>query len=244
MILTSKPSHTSAAFQAPTCTTIRAISTTAPLLKQRPSYQGIPLEKVPDYPYGRLQTYKQANQGLYGGQKIRFGNVVAEQYGNKSRTHWLPNRQMKRLWSPSLNAFIRVRLTTRVLYTIDRLGGIDEYLLGSKAQRIKELGPAGWALRWKIIQTPAIQERFARERAALGLPPKEVSTTDLAGELAAQGFTSDSVLTEVEEMIEREDEFVIGTVKKGEEIIAKEDKEDEAEEIPKEAEGYREHRWH
>ncbi|KAI1447295.1 hypothetical protein F5Y02DRAFT_42755 [Annulohypoxylon stygium] len=232
-ILTSKPSHTSTTFQAPICNTIRALSTTAPLSTQRPTYQGIPMDKVPDYPYGRFQTYKQANLGLYGGQKIRFGNVIAERYGNKSRTHWLPNRHMKRLWSPSLNAFIRTRLTTRVLKTIDRLGGIDEYLLGSKAQRIKELGPAGWALRWKIIQTPAIQERFARERADMGLPPKETPNDDLPAELAAQGFTSNSVLTEVEEMIEQEEDFVIGEVKEGEEIIAKEYG---AEETPKEAE--------
>ncbi|OTB04823.1 hypothetical protein M426DRAFT_43187, partial [Hypoxylon sp. CI-4A] len=117
-----------------------------------PSHLTVPKDQVPDYPYGRFRTYKQANEGLFAGSKIRFGNTVAERYGNKSRTTWLPNRHSKRLWSPSLNAFVRTRMTARVLRTIDRLGGIDEYLLGSKAQRIKDLGPAGWALRWKIMQ--------------------------------------------------------------------------------------------
>ncbi|KAI1204473.1 ribosomal L28 family-domain-containing protein [Annulohypoxylon truncatum] len=229
LILTSTPSHTSSAFETPISTTIRALSTTSTLSRQRPSHLTVSPDQVPEYPYGPFRTYKQANEGLFGGQKIRFGNVVAEEYGNKSRTTWLPNRQTKRLWSRSLNTFIRTRMTARVLKTIDRLGGIDEYLLGSKTQRIKDLGPAGWALRWKIIQTPAVQERFARERAAMGLPPKEAAdSTDLPSELAAEGFTSNSVLNEVEEMIQRDEEFVIGKVEEGEQVVAKVDEAEEA----------------
>ncbi|KAI1134288.1 ribosomal L28 family-domain-containing protein [Hypoxylon sp. FL0543] len=201
--------------------TIRPFSTTISQSRQKPSYLTVPSDQVPDYPYGRFRTYKQANQGLFGGSKIRFGNTVAEDHGNKSRTSWLPNRHVKRLWSPSLNAFIRTRLTARVLRTIDLLGGIDEYLLGSKAQRIKDLGPAGWALRWKIMQTPAVRERFARERAALGLPPKEEVQTPVDGEPASEGVT----LSEVDSMLERGDEFVIGEVKEGEEVIITRDAE-------------------
>ncbi|KAI2602494.1 ribosomal L28 family-domain-containing protein [Hypoxylon sp. NC1633] len=191
----------------------RPLSTTTSLFRQTPSYLTVPADRVPEYPYGRFRTYKQANQGLFAGSKIRFGNVVAEEYGNKSRTTWLPNRHTKRLWSPSLGAFIRTRLTARVLHTIDHLGGIDEYLLGSKAQRIKELGPAGWALRWKIIQTPAVQERFARERAALGLPPKTEGDELLHEPIAG------AVLSEVNGMLERGDEFVIGEVQTNEKFV-------------------------
>ncbi|KAI0443972.1 hypothetical protein F4803DRAFT_281994 [Xylaria telfairii] len=203
------PSHT-----APTAAA-RAVSTTACLSRQTPSHRTVPADQVPDYPYGRFRTYKQRNEGLYGRSKIRFGNVVAPKYGNKSRTSWLPNRHTKRLWSPSLNAFIRTRMTASVLHTIDRLGGIDEYLLGSKAKRIKELGPAGWALRWKIIQTDAVQERFARERAALGLPPKEKGAAAAApeafpAELAAEGMDSAAVLDEVDAMLAQDEEFVLG----------------------------------
>ncbi|KAI0515117.1 hypothetical protein F5B22DRAFT_202795 [Xylaria bambusicola] len=193
----------------------RCLSTASPLSRQTPSHLTVPTEQVPDYPYGRFQTYKQRNEGLYGRSKIRFGNVVAAKYKNKSRTSWLPNRHTKRLWSPSLNAFIRTRMTASVLHTIDRLGGIDEYLLGSKAKRIKELGPAGWALRWKIMQTPAVQARFAEQRAALGLPPKEsegvVAEEDsFPVELASEGLSSETVLDEVDAMLERDEEFVIG----------------------------------
>ncbi|KAF3070742.1 54S ribosomal protein L24, mitochondrial [Daldinia childiae] len=209
-----------------TTTPLRAFSTTPPTPRQKPSHLTVPTDQVPAYPYGRFRTYKQANEGLFAGSKIRFGNVVAPDHGNKSRTTWLPNRHTKRLWSASLGAFVRTRLTTGVLKTVDRLGGIDEYLLGSKARRIKDLGPAGWALRWKIMQTPAVRERFARERAALGLPPKEEDDgrgETLPGELVADGVTSEAVLSEVDGMLERGDEFVIGEVKDGEELLIKED---------------------
>ena len=61
-------------------------------------------------------------------------------------------------------------MTTKALRTIDKVGGLDEYLLGEKPARIKELGMGGWLLRWRIMQTDAIKERFAKQRKALGLP--------------------------------------------------------------------------
>jgi large subunit ribosomal protein L28 len=47
---------------------------------------------------------------------------------------------------------------------------VDNYLLGEKEQRIKELGESGWWLRWAIMQTPAIKKRFAADRQRMGLP--------------------------------------------------------------------------
>src|ERR1700710_245959 len=93
---------------------------------------------VPPYPYGPSQIYKQSNFGLYGTQKIRFGNMVSEKNEIKTRRYWRPNVLSKRLWSDSLKIFVRTRVTTRVLRTIDKCGGLDEYLLGEKANRVKE----------------------------------------------------------------------------------------------------------
>lgn len=61
-------------------------------------------------------------------------------------------------------------MQARVLRTIDKVGGLDEYLLGGKAARVKELGMGGWALRWRIWQTEMVRERFRRERERLGVP--------------------------------------------------------------------------
>ena len=62
-----------------------------------------------------------------------------------------------------------MRLTVKVMKTIEKVGGLDEYLLGHTAARIKGLGPRGWALRWRLMQEPSVKERIRRERAALGI---------------------------------------------------------------------------
>lgn len=107
--------------------------------------------------------------------------MVSEKNEIKTRRHWRPNVLRKRIWSQSLNTFLRIRVTARVLRTIDKCGGLDEYLLGEKAQRIKELGMGGWKLRWRIMQTESVKERFRKEREELGLPPKEVVTVGSNG---------------------------------------------------------------
>lgn len=73
------------------------------------------------------------------------------------------------LWSDALARSVKIKVQARVLRTIDKVGGLDEYLLGGKAARIKELGMGGWKLRWRIMGTERIKERFAKEREALGL---------------------------------------------------------------------------
>lgn len=57
----------------------------------------------------------------------------------------------KRLWSASLQKFVAVKVQARVLRTIDKVGGLDEYLLGNKPARIRELGVEGWRLRWEVM---------------------------------------------------------------------------------------------
>lgn len=68
-----------------------------------------------------------------------------------------------------MEKFVRVKVQARVLRTIDKVGGLDEYLLGDKAARIKELGMQGWAMRWKLVQTKSVQERFRQQKMAMGL---------------------------------------------------------------------------
>ena len=71
---------------------------------------------------------------------------------------------------------MQIKLQTRVLRTIDKVGGLDEYLLGEKEGRIKELGLTGWWLRWAIMQTPHIKARLARQRVRLGLPREGIES--------------------------------------------------------------------
>jgi ribosomal protein L28 len=151
----------------------RAFSTSTPRLASlqwdRNNSEAL-ADNVPEYPYGPPTLYKQSRRGLYGEQRIRFGNNVSVKGKNKSRRSWRPNIMMKRLFSKALNRHVQVRVSSRVLRTMDKLGGLDEYLLGEKETRIRELGESGWWLRWAIMQTNTIKKRFAAERRALGLP--------------------------------------------------------------------------
>lgn len=146
--------------------------------------QGIPLDApdlpipkpyardphIPAYPYGPRLVYKQSNYGLYGAARIRFGNNVSEKHNVKTKRVWRPNVQRKRLWSFKLGCWVQTRLTMRVLRTIDKVGGLDNYVLGNKPARLKELGPWGWKLRWRIMQSGLVADTSEEERAALGLP--------------------------------------------------------------------------
>ncbi|KEY69516.1 hypothetical protein S7711_02053 [Stachybotrys chartarum IBT 7711] len=138
----------------------------------------LPDKLIPPYPYGERRVYKQSNTGLYGLARIRFGNTVAPKHNRKARRFWRPNVHVKVLHCPSFGANVRTRLTLRVLKTIRREGGLENYLLGRKPARVKELGPGGWNLRWLLCQTRAVQERWNEERRRLGLEEKPVVDND------------------------------------------------------------------
>lgn len=114
-------------------------------------------KKTPDYPWGESNIFKQSNKGLYGASFIQFGNSISESK-TKTRRTWLPNVIKKSLWSEILQQSIRIKLTAKVLKTISKEGGIDNYLLKEKSARIKELGPTGWKLRYKLLTTKLKKE--------------------------------------------------------------------------------------
>jgi len=138
---------------------------------------------LPPYPYGPARWFKQSDKGLYGGSRLQFGNNISERTETKSRRKWHVNVKRKALFSKALNRRVRVRVTTRVMRTIDKVGGLDEYLLGEKSTRIKDLGMEGWRLRCLVMGTRTVQKRFNEQRLKLGLP--EVDYAALALELAA-----------------------------------------------------------
>lgn len=80
-------------------------------------------------------------------------------------------------------------MATRVLRTIDKCGGLDEYLLGEGKGRIKELGMEGWRLRWRIMcQGKGVKEGLRRRRAELGVPPGGLERW-LSDSQLLEGFT-------------------------------------------------------
>jgi len=162
---------------------------------------------IPAYPYGEHRLFKQANKGLYGEQMIRFGNNVSKDTETKTRRKWQPNVLSKSLYSAALKKRIKLRITAKVLKTIDREGGLDEYLLKDNVARIKELGPMGWALRWTLMQKPEVIERLRADAATLGLDQATIdkqwpTPQMMAARKAAEGTPG----LESEEFLESEEQ--------------------------------------
>ena len=193
---------------------LRSFATSLVRLYQQPKIEPpipsayAPQPHIPDYPPGERQFYKQTNRGLYGNARLRFGNNVSEKYKVKTPRKWRPNVHSRRLWAESLGVHVRTRVTTRVLRTIDKVGGLDEYLLGSKSARIMELGPWGWKLRWRVMQTPSIKERFLEERKAMGLPdePLQLAEESMMLEAAEEGHTRETLMQDTQRVIDGEQE--------------------------------------
>ena len=113
---------------------------------------------VPAFAAGPYKTYKLRNKILAGGKTIIFGNNVSE-FKNKSRRTWRPNIKRKHIWSETLERRLKLKMTTSVMRTIEKVGGLDAYLTCTTRRRMKELGPRGWELRAKIIELVREKER-------------------------------------------------------------------------------------
>lgn len=126
-------------------------------LSQRWLKQTDPL--MPPYPYGKNEHYPEANYGLYGGSSIRSGNKISDGR-NKGKTlrKWFPNVRLETVRSEALDTELRIPVRAKVMRTIEKVGGLDQYLLGDTPARLKELGLLGWKLRWLIMKTKKYAE--------------------------------------------------------------------------------------
>lgn len=136
---------------------------------------------MPPYPYGREAHFEEANFGLYGGKKIQSGNKISDGR-NKGRTmrKWYPNVRVEQHKSEALGIELSLPVVARVSRTIKKSGGLDQYLLGEKPARLKELGLLGWKLRWLVAKSQVTQARWAEQRAQLGLENKDVTRETFA----------------------------------------------------------------
>jgi large subunit ribosomal protein L28 len=69
-----------------------------------------------------------AKKCTLGGKAPQYGNKVSHSH-RKSRRRWLLNVQSKNLYSLALGTYVRISLPTNMIRTIDRAGGLDNYLL-------------------------------------------------------------------------------------------------------------------
>eukprot|EP01082_Thalassiosira_pseudonana_P000260 g150.t1 g150 contig1:362585-363337(-) len=105
-------------------------------------------------------------RGLYDGKDVRFGNNVPFSL-KKTRRRWNPNVQLKRVYSEILGEMIPFHITTSALRSIDKMGGLDNYLLGSRHVSTKGEGE-GQRVRNRIIQKMKHQEHLKKEAIERG----------------------------------------------------------------------------
>ncbi|SCU91940.1 LADA_0F13146g1_1 [Lachancea dasiensis] len=138
---------------------------------KKPAYIPKGRKQFPDYQFGESAIFKQSNKGLYGASFVQYGNNIAESK-TKTRRRWLPNVVRKGLWSETLDRNISIRMTAKVLRTITKEGGIDHYLTKDKSARIKELGPTGWRLRYRVLQRQELKANPPHKDAPLVETPE------------------------------------------------------------------------
>jgi large subunit ribosomal protein L28 len=68
---------------------------------------------------------------MYDGKDIRTGNNVSFSE-RKTKRKFKPNVVVKRVYSEVLDEMIRFHMTTSTLRSMDKIGGLDNYLLKSK----------------------------------------------------------------------------------------------------------------
>ncbi|KAI5964780.1 uncharacterized protein KGF55_001850 [Candida pseudojiufengensis] len=119
--------------------------------QSHPSGLRIP-KSIPEFPKYEYETrfFKRQNRGLYGGLQRKRSKTCSEYFNKNLRSH-VPNIRRAKLWSEILNTKINTKVSTRVLRTLTKEGGLDEYLLKSTPGRIKIMGLQGWKLRYKLL---------------------------------------------------------------------------------------------
>merc|ERR1712071_380290 len=112
------------------------------------------------YPNKQQLRYRsnRSRRGLYNGKDIGFGNAVS--FSNKkTRREFKPNVFKKRVYSETLDEMIRFHLTASTLRSIDKAGGLDNYLL-----KTKHIGEGeGVVAKRRLLKEKKKQER-ERER--------------------------------------------------------------------------------
>jgi large subunit ribosomal protein L28 len=145
------------------------------------------------------RLWPRALKGLFGGKRITTGNQISFS-GQRTRRKWFPNIQRKVFYSELLQRHFRLQVTTRVLRTIDKKGGFDNYLLLTPPEKL-DLGRA-IELRELLVKARWVKnqhKRFAslelrravEAAAAAGHPnPYEAGAAAVAARAASGAATS------------------------------------------------------
>jgi large subunit ribosomal protein L28 len=118
-----------------------------------------------------------SKRGLYDGKDVRFGNQRSFSM-RATRRKFKPNVFLKRVYSETLDSMIRFHVTAAALRSIDKAGGLDNYLF---KQDDLVVGSEGWKIKKAIIKRRKNLAYFARkklEREAAEAAETTTTTTE------------------------------------------------------------------
>lgn len=70
-------------------------------------------------------------RGPFTGNKVSHSNI-------KTRTRWIPNLNRKRFLIPELGQILTLKLSSRAIRTIDKVGGISNAIRQSKSEVLSD----------------------------------------------------------------------------------------------------------
>jgi large subunit ribosomal protein L28 len=123
---------------------------------------------IPQVGTANVQVRHRSNRsrrGLYDGKDIRSGNNVSFSMRSTKRK-FKPNVFIKRVYSEVLDDMMKFHLTASTLRSIDKAGGLDNYLL--KNDEITE--GEGFVVKKKILKRLKNQAKMER-KASVGSAP-------------------------------------------------------------------------
>jgi large subunit ribosomal protein L28 len=109
----------------------------------------------------------------FSGNKVSHSNI-------KTRTKWLPNLKDKRYTIPELARTVTLKLSTRAIRTIDKLGGISQAIM---AQKDEKMSPKTLKLKADIKKARKLLSGAAKTPVAA---TASVATTTSAAPKAAK----------------------------------------------------------
>jgi large subunit ribosomal protein L28 len=111
------------------------VATLCPLYQQTAGFKWVP----PRTTGHSANTHRsnRAKEGLFHGKDIRSGHTISFSH-KRSKRKFRPNVQNKRLWSDALNDWVRFKITTVAIRSVDHYGGIDNYLLNLDERLVKD----------------------------------------------------------------------------------------------------------
>lgn len=112
--------------------------------------------------------FKRSQRGLYDGAVLQSGNNLPKSRHKTPRT-WAPNVQKTKIHSAILNRMVQLKLTTRAMRTVKKLGGLDRYLVGTRDDK---LGKFGRDLRARLADR-VVRDEIKRERNLITQSLKE-----------------------------------------------------------------------